>query len=784
MTPSEAARDAFRPGGPVASTFPQGSYAPRPGQVRMASLVADTISSSGPAVSVIEAGTGTGKTYGYLVPAIQDLMKEEVEDDERAALPRRFVVATANVNLLRQIAEKDAPRLLRALGAKGRVRTAVVMGRARYLCLREVAESLRDEKRALGVTPGQDELFEADAKTKRKAAEIEAFRKQAFAEDSRGLSDDIHPWPDWLGKEEVGSRRSSCAASACPFRERCPYRRAMAAAREAQLVLTNHSIVLLDAKNRLEEGVGFDVDCLLPQYSVLIVDECHALEDYALGHFSDSWSAEEIEDIYTNLARKTFNPDPEKGGERTTLLELVASRSKLPGASDKAKDFALSLSNLVTSARDFDRRADAGALADFDRTGSDMGPDLLARDFLAEGRPNPDFPAMCSSVLTQAEMVHEEWANLFSSLDTDSLGPESAGEASLIELAAHNADRILCAVKALSDYLSSLDDPDTWSGRHFHGRMVKRPPKRGQSLSTWDFVFTSAPLWADVPLRDAVFNKIPSAILTSATIAAEGSFASFRRSVGMDARWFRRAVAEEVEQSPFDYRSNTRLIYPGPGTSAPLYDHEKRGAYSSFLADTIAETADASDGGVLVLFHAASMMRLTAGKVEGRLGGRRLLVQSPSLDRKKLGDEMRKDPHAVLFGLRSFWEGFDVPGPNLRVVIVTQLPYAYARAPRTLSLKEAIGPKAFMDEVDRPAMLKQLTQGCGRLVRSVSDKGCVLVCDRRFAAPRPGGKSVMKLFGASAPPYSPLPVTGDFASGAARAVSGAFAAWGASEETK
>lgn len=584
---------------------------------------------------LVEAGTGTGKSFGYLVPSI--------------AAGRRVVVATATKSLQDQLAGKDLPEVRAALADRP-VTWAVVKGRGSYLCRSRLDDRLAE----LGITD-QGSLFEAGD------VPDELGQVLAWAESTGTGDRDEAPFGvvDW-GAYTVGGME-------CPGRDECPRGdecfafAALDRAADADVVVVNHHLY---AAHLSTEGT------LLPPHDALVVDEAHRLEDTmaaALGIDLAGWR----------------------------VMQLTRAMSGIEAAVDGAPRLRRRLAAL---ARDLDRALEACPPGRFD--------DLTALP-------------VADPIAGLATAVGELAAKL-RALRSDRPGVTGSRARSL-RLAGH-----------LVGDLAGLAEPPDGTVCWIEGG--RRPALR------------AAPVDVAALLRDRLYDDV-TFVGTSATLSLGGSLAPTARTLGLgDAD---HPVRLERLPSPFDYARQTRLFIDG---SLPDPRTEE---WSEAVGDMALRLVQAAGGRALVLCTSRRMVDRVSERLIGA-GEHRILVQG-ELGAQALARSFAADETSVLVATMGFWEGLDVPGRSLQLVVIDRLPFPRPDDPLWAARREAVeraGRSAFVD-VDLPRAATLLAQGAGRLIRSRTDHGVVAILDPRIARARYGPGLVAAL--------PPMPLVDDVA---------------------
>jgi ATP-dependent DNA helicase DinG len=673
------------PDGAISAALPR--YEDRPSQRDMAAEVARLYNDGG--VGLLEAGTGVGKSLGYLVPALR----------WAATNSERTVVSTNTINLQEQLVGKDLPFLAGALSDQ-KVRFALLKGWRNYVCLYRL-----EQARASGSALFEPELGrDLDA--------IDAWSKRT-ADGS--LSDlPTQPRPElW---DEVAAEPDLCLRLKCPHIDRCFVFAARRAAAEADVIVVNHHLLLSDVAVR-RTSQNWEDGAVLPAYKRLVIDEGHHLEDAAAAHLGSVATRRALQRLLNRLDRNG------KGLLNALIARLAMSSDLLSAASLQLVQARLSPA--VHAARD-----KGGILFD-----------LLDAFLLEAGQPvvrlTDDFdqhPVWKAGLGLALEDTVQEIAMLQEGLGVVRERLESNGKVDDATTPLLNEMRAVGRrLQAFGDALSN----------------GLRPP-RGEPSVRWVEVkgrervvsVSSVPLDLAPILRDDLFKRAKTTVVTSATLAADGSFDFLARRLGVDVPEI--CTRTGMYPSPFRYREQAMLVVPSD-TPAPNVD---AAGHSSRLVRMTLDFANASDGGMFVLCTSHRDVRLIAGELRARGVDRRwpLLVHGEE-PRDQLLERFRDVGRAVLLGTASFWEGVDVPGDALRGLLITKLPFRVPTEPVTAAHCEAIerrGGNAF-DEYMVPHASLRLKQGFGRLIRTATDRGVVVVADPRIVTKRYGRRFLQAL---------------------------------------
>jgi len=606
--------ELFEAGGPLARAIP--GFTTRNEQVAMAQAVSMALRTQ--SHCLIEAGTGVGKTFAYLVPSL--------------FARKRIIVSTGTRTLQDQLFHRDLPVIARALGLP--VRVAMLKGRANYLCLHRL------------------ELAEREAALNRRAREtlrlinkIRQWSHVTSSGDVSELNEISDQEPIW---QSVTSTRENCLGGDCAFFQRCHVVSARRDAQAADVVIVNHHLLMADLLLK-EQGFGD----LLPGADAIVIDEAHQLPDVAAQFLGTTVTARQVQNLCRDVA-----------------TELLAQRY----ASDSLKQAIVTVERAAADAYDSLQAAP-------ERCEDDQWPNGFV-DGLHELRAGLD-----------------GLARLLDELQSDDAGIAQS-KAQALELAARVATLIG------TDKESEVPGV-RWVQRTMHG-----------------FAVQFAPIDVATQLSALIRERAAAWIFTSATLAVGASFAHFARRIGLED-------AMNVQfGSPFDYQEQA-LLYLPRGMDAPSSPEFTRQVVEVSLA-----VLAASGGRAFLLFTSHRALRAAAALLREHWQQQPpypLLVQGEA-PREQLLQRFRAAGNAVLLGTSSFWEGVDVKGSALAVVIIDKLPFAAPDDPILKARAKAIearGGNPFVEE-QIPEAVIALKQGVGRLIRDAEDFGVVVICDPRL----------------------------------------------------
>ncbi len=657
--------DIFSAAGPLARALP--GYRPRRAQALMAARVAAAIEARRPLI--VEAGTGTGKTFAYLVPALLS--------------GRRVLVSTGTRTLQDQLFAKDVPLVAAAIGRPARV--ALLKGRGNYLCRERFARATA--QRALGdfataaaaATGPAAGSPAAGGDAGRELARLERWAAVTATGDLAELPGFADTDPLWGA---ITSTRDNCLGQRCPEHARCHVVEARRAAQQADLVVVNHHLLLADLALK-QDGFGD----LLGSADAVILDEAHQLPDLATQCFGSSVGSRAVEALLGD-ARSAWV------GAGLPLAEL----------SPRLRAVEVALGALL------------GLL-----------PRPLARPTAQDG--------------ASRAAQRTNWDDCAAALESRAL----AICAALRALAERLAVVAACGV-ATEAALAQCAERAATLAASFERIALCGADEGARTVESTGRAFTLSLLPFDVADRfAALLEARPTAwVFTSATLTVGTDFRHFAQRLGL-------ATAETLQiASPFDYESQVLLYLPqrmpDPGAAG----------YLDAVVEEALPLIEAAGGGAFLLFTSHRALARAAARVRavwdpcavaraaGRRGREALLLVQGEAPRERLLRDFREHGDAVLLGTASFWEGVDVKGAALRLVIIEKLPFASPEDPLVrarIDFLQRHGGNAFRD-YQLPEAVLALKQGFGRLIRSEDDRGVIAICDPRLTG-RPYGRSFL-----------------------------------------
>jgi ATP-dependent DNA helicase DinG len=706
IDPEEAAA-VLAPGGPLASLLP--GHESRPQQAAMAAAVAEALNEA--AFLVVEAGTGVGKSLGYLVPGVLYA--------RTAGGP--LVVSTYTRNLQEQLFHGDLPMLSRALGA---VEFALLKGRGNYLCLRKWAEWCGSLGRGEPVlhfgehTPSESYAFLASWLSRTATGDLEEISlglRLLLAELVR----------------ELASSSEECLRSNCPHFSRCWVEKARGRAASSEVVVVNHALLL----SQLTEAEAGPSNLVLPAYGILVLDEAHHLEDVATDAFSLAFSLEDclrnLEDVagrkgvMTVWGKLAF--DREGRGMLSEAHEL-AERSR-----SQAEELCLRIIAPLLPEAAEDR-------------GGEWAKKRLDKGLLS----HPAWEPARETGLDLADGL-SRLASLLPGLAEKALALGGRDEEAL--RAARKAEALSRRAREASSALEVfLREPGCDDFRR-HLRWIERGPAWQRAAAPVHIRLRSAPVSVGGELSSTLFAPLESCVLTSASLRVQGArdgFAFFLQRTGLDeVERNGRETRLLALDSPFDYSCQVRLIAV-TDLAEPRAGGEAFRRYMRGISRVVEDALLATGGKSLVLLTSHQQVDFLYAELRPRLEEHGLccLRQRRGMPNALLLERFRADRDSVLLATEAFWEGVDVPGESLSAVIMVKLPFRHPQDPVVAGRvehhdREGSGGWA---SYYMPLAVTLFRQGIGRLVRRSTDQGVIVLLDPRFLT-----RSYSHLFHAALP---------------------------------
>jgi ATP-dependent DNA helicase DinG len=660
-------------------------FSTRRSQSQMIGVVSRALSHSG-GVGVVEAPTGVGKSLGYLTAGVPIAL----------ATKKKLVISTGTVALQSQLVERDIPNFLKATGIEATV--ALAKGRTRYLCTRNAAEAHGDGAQE-GMFEDEQPLFD------RPLAPIEMDLAQSLSKaflEGR-WNGDLDNAPETISntlRSRITTPASGCAGRKCAYSAQCAVLRSRNTVREAQIVVTNHALLL----SALSIGESDNGQPLIapPSDMLLVLDEGHHIGNVAIDQGAASLALDEM-------------------AKRTGRLQVLIAASYRAVDKDKlgnllpneAIEAAAKVSKQLKAFRDVIERS--------------WRPDPSAQEPMWRA-PNGRLPEIW---MPDIEAIADDTRALFNwahaALTQVAKGkPEDAARERL--------QRNLGMALEMIEQQHNL-----WTGWRREDKDGQPPTARWITLSRdGDLVLHGSPVSAANVLRKLLWDEVDSVVMTSATLTGGGDFQALAIDNGIPAE------AEMVSlASPFDLPNQAQLIVP----AFPVTPDDKEG-HPKEIAKYLVKELDWEKGSI-VLFTSRWKMEKVA-ELMPAAQRKQVLVQGETAKQKMIDEHLRRTSSgegSVLFGLNSFGEGLDLPGEACTTVVITQVPFAVPTDPQTSTLSEwfeSRGLNAF-NLIAIPHALRTLTQFSGRLIRTSTDTGRVIILDSRLLTRRYGKRIIDSL---------------------------------------
>jgi len=617
--------DILGPHGPLALAL--GEYEHRPSQIEMARSVWRAITEG--RVALIEAGTGTGKSIAYLVPALIS--------------GKSMIVATANKALQRQLYERDVPLVRGALGLD--FQSVLIKGRQNYVCLRKYQLELPQQR--LFAQVDRVRVYDLDA--------LDEWVRATDTGDLEELGSVLDP--DTLAN--ITCPAEECLHRDCLHYDDCFVMRVRQRAAEAQVVITNHHLLITDLQLRAIGGIS------LPDSDLIVCDEAHQLESVATSIFETTVTDYTVPSLLLRrLVRRYASP---------SQLDEIAAQNRM----------------FFEGVRGHMRESVAKLEGDWEE-GIRLGHSL------------------------------RELAEKLGALDPFGDDSDAEEENTSFGLA-------LQALRAASDHVRTV------SSSKRDGQVVRYAEQTRQRRVS--LILHATPISAAEALGKHLFSE-KTVICTSATLSTGGDFALFRSRCGIQD-----PAIELIGEPVFDFAQQAEIYLP----ALTAYDWGNRDDYFDAVAEEIRRLLEVSRGRAFCLFTSWNGMQYVSEKLRGLLPWP--ILQQGELPRSELLRRFRDIPHSVLFGTKSFWEGVDVPGEALSMVVIDKLPFPSPRDPLHEARAKRItdeGGNAFT-EYTLPLMILSLKQGFGRLIRTKTDRGVVAILDNRLTTKRYGNVVLQSL---------------------------------------
>lgn len=638
-------------------------------------------------IALIEAGTGTGKSLAYLVPSFlaASIWKE------------RVVISTHTIALQEQIISKDLPLIKKSLGID--LKTALVKGMNNYVCLRKLEEI------------GIQKVFLSE-EDKLSLEKIE----EAVREKGKGCKSGLPVIPSHAVSELVFADQDNCSGNLCPHYNNCFYFEDRKQSMSADLLIVNHHLLLSDLTVRKDTD-NYTETAILPNYAHIILDEAHHLEEIATHFFADKASKLKILKTLSRLSSEKATAPP---GKLAILKSLISKGNEGKGDSPLFMELTLELpslkKDLLKSISDFYHALETitDSRGEQEENTFRIEPHHLEEKMWKEGI----FPlgTHCINLLQRYGRALERLDSKVKELDNDKLYDRCKS--------------VLFEIKTLG---KKIQDEGA-----VIKKLIETPPTKSEirwietymSKAVSNTSLTEASLNIAKVLQKYLFAPFKTIGLFSATLTTKQNFKYMRERLGLTEELLEgRAVIESEVGTTFNFEKQSLFIIPKDivDPSHPNFLEEAK--------NIILDALTASKGNAFILFTSYGMLKAAFQLLENSLREKNFHpLKQGDESRQTLISKFKEKEGSVLFGTATFWEGVDVVGEALRLVIIAKLPFSVPTEPLTEARSEALaeeGKSAFYELLLPQAAIK-LKQGFGRLIRNKKDRGCILCLDNRL----------------------------------------------------
>ncbi|MBM4054101.1 MAG: helicase [Planctomycetes bacterium] len=690
----------FHPGGTLSNNI--AGYEYRKSQVEMLISVSNAFNNN--KIALVEAGTGTGKSLAYLLPAIFWSIRNR----------ERVVVSTNTINLQEQLMHKDIPML--KIEPVPEFKSVLVKGRNNYVCLRKI-QNLRLDGNTLVSEEYKKQL-------------IDIFYWVDKTKD--GTKTDLTFVPGGDLWEMVQSEADQCTRLKCSFYDACFFYAARRNAASADILVINHHLLMADLILR-KETKGFDSIAILPPFRRVIVDEAHNLESVATANLGVSFSKLRIVKPLGKLVNQKDNKKGFLPFLRNKLKDIVSSYNEdivmeitecmyphiIDVRTSVYEDVNDTFTDISKSIEDYFRSENKGNGGEIKLriTDSFLSTQLWSETIVQKLKglcaSINSFILLLNNLLDHLGMLDKESQDVLSSLLIDITSCKIR-----LKIATHDIQSFILPDMILCKWIETERYDNSLSVR-----------------------FHTAPINVSGDLKECFYDNYQTIVLTSATLTTGNAFSFYKKNVGLDLLPVNRST-ELVLKSPFDYGKQSVICIP-TDISDPDDAH-----YKMDIVENLRKLIIITDGRSLVLFTSYRLLDEVFNRIEPYIteNGYTCLRQGTD-SRHNLLETFKSDKTSVLFATDSFWEGVDVKGDALVCVVITRLPFKVPNEPIIEARTEAIemaGGNSFYDYSLPMAVLK-LKQGFGRLIRSKEDRGVVFIFDKRIATKRYGSVFLQSL---------------------------------------
>ncbi len=660
-------------------------------------------------ICLVEAGTGTGKSIAYLIPALLWALQEK----------ERTVISTNTINLQEQLINKDIPLLLKTLHID--LKVELIKGMGNYLCIRKLTDALEERQQL------QDHESE------------ELERIEAWCESTQdGSRSDLPFVPSYATWERVNAEADICTQHECPFYEECHFFKARKQASDAQILVVNHHLLFADLALR-NETENYNNSAVLPSYQRIIIDEAHHIEDIATEYFASRTHYIGLNRLLAKLASERQN---KAHGKLPILREKMVEQYRDSPPKEIQNILTRLHLDLPGIRREVTQCVSDNFNAYFDFMKTLTNSEHLDQEsklrLLKEHNTHPHWnqevipatTALITALYRYIQTIHGVTKDI-SDIKEESIVDKLKN--TLSDITAYTS-RLTSVCKVLEAFIKDEYSPN-------HVKWLE-----AQKLKTiTNMHLVEAKLDLAEAMSDLLFKRYSSIVLCSATLTSNKDFSFYRNRLGINDTYLpEKHMTEAIYDSPFNYRDHTLLAIPTDicAPSAPTFTKE--------AMHHIWQAVQCSRGNAFILFTSYGMLKKCYDQLAPKMMEHRYFpLKQGDLSRDQLLTTFRTKDRSILFGTDSFWEGVDVVGEALRLVIIVRLPFQVPSEPIVQARTEAIteqGGNPFFD-YSVPNAIVKFKQGFGRLIRNKNDRGCILCLDSRLQT-----KSYGRLFLNSLPP--------------------------------
>lgn len=654
----------------------------RPAQVAMMKQVYESFASG--RHLMVEAGTGTGKSLAYLIPAVfWAKQQEEV-----------VVVSTHTIQLQEQMYTRDLP-ILQAIFGDDAPRISILKGRNNYLCLRKFSHSLQEEQDNYDIQLSKSQML------------------VWLTETETGDVEEISlPSGGQVYWKQVQSDAGSCLNRQCPWFSRCYYHHARRKAQQAEVIVTNHSLLFTDMNSEHR---------IVPSYKYAVIDEAHHFDDVASRHLGDTISSYQLEGMLHHL-----HPDRgvglleevEEAVRAWSIADYEESKHLIEAAYQQIREGKETIREMYNLLYQWSHQRA--------KEGEEIGHTVLR--YKQEHLTSRWGRAVVSAVRNSVDLllaIGKRLEAIYANIQSDDAPIGMKGL--LTDL--NGAVQDCLEYAELLHHMLLTEDEEHVYWIELDTRTTRKT-----------IYLHRVPIDVSSTLRERFFNKKESVILTSATLSVNSSFAYATERFGLADLLAENKVSTIVLSSPFNYKQQMLVCIP---SEVPNIKGSSEEQFIRALIDSLARVAVATKGRMLVLFTSYAMLRGVYEHLKERLKEANITVLGHGVDsgsRSKLTKQFRSLEACVLLGTSSFWEGVDIPGDDLSCLAIVRLPFVPPNHPLVEARNQQLeqqNKNAFM-QLSVPQALIRFKQGFGRLVRTGTDRGVVLIYDRRVIDARYG----------------------------------------------